>query len=121
MIDLSSIQARDPLREEHDSLIEEFLAKGGEIKQVGRIERPPPKQEAWNTTITSHPERRRAFLELEEKIAAHGKALASTGLTAEQAVRQLRKRWGSQCTISLAKVEQLAARYGYYYSEKPQS
>lgn len=115
IVDSTAIQARDPLRAEHDQLIADFLARGGQIEQLAHVERAPIRQAVWNGGITHNAENRRAFLELEKQIAEHGRALAATGLTVEQAVRQLRRRWGSQVTISAPKAEQIAARYGYAY------
>lgn len=98
MIDVASIQARDSLRAEHDQLIADFLDRGGHIEQLAHVERAPIRQAVWNGGITHNEDNRRAFLELERQIAEHGRALAATGLTVEQAVRQLRKRWVSLCS-----------------------
>ena len=116
MIDLANIQARDALRAEHDQLIEQYLAQGGQIERLAHVERAPIRQAVWNGGITPNAENRREFLELERQIAEHGRALAATGLTVEQAVRQLRKRWGNRTTISAPKAEQIAARFGYAYA-----
>lgn len=115
MIDLASIQARDKTRAQHERLIAEFLAGGGEIQVLDHVERAPIKQTEWNYAVTPNEDNRKAYLELERKIAEHDKALAATGLTVERAVRQMRKRWGPQATITCAKAEQIAARYGYAY------
>lgn len=52
MIDLANIQARDPVRQEHEQLIADFLAKGGEIQQLAHIERAPLKPVTWNGSVT---------------------------------------------------------------------
>ncbi|MDH4581424.1 hypothetical protein E8F20_05980 [Pseudomonas sp. BN415] len=115
MIDASGISIREPQRAELAQLTSAFLANGGQIERLAHVERAPIRQAVWNGGITHNAENRREFLELEQQIAEHGRTLASTGLTVEQAVRQLRKRWGDRTTITAAKAEQIAARYGYAY------
>lgn len=116
MIDTSSIQARDKYRSEHDRLIAEFLAGGGEIQVLEHIERAPIRQAEWNYTITPNENNRKEFLRMERQIAEHGRALSDIGMTAEQALKQMKKRWNGQCVLSLPKIEQLAARFGYAFS-----
>ena len=116
MIDTSSIQARDKVRAQHDKLIAEFLSQGGEIQVLEHIERAPVRQAEWNYAVTPNENNRKEFLRMERQIAEHGRALADIGLTAEQALKQMKKRWNGQCVLSLPKIEQLAARFGYAFS-----
>lgn len=117
MIDLSNIQARDKDRARHEEMVAEFLAQGGQIQVIDKPVIRPEVQGVWNGGITPKTDNRREFEELERAIAEHGRALAETGLTAEQALRQLKKKWGGRCSLSKPKIEQLGARYGYYYPD----
>lgn len=116
MIDLANIQARDKQRAQHDQLIAEFLAQGGAIQVLEHVERAPIKQPVWNGGVTQNTDSRLEFLRLERQIAEHGRALADIGLTAEQALKQMKKRWQNRCVLSVPKIEQLAARFGYAFS-----
>lgn len=116
MIDQSSIQALDPFRADIAAMTARFAAAGGSITVLSHIERAPDKPLAYNTSITRRHNARREYLALEQKIAEHGKALAATGLTSDEAARQLRQRWGIGARITAQKAEQIAAKYGYAYA-----
>lgn len=117
MIELNSIRAKDAQRADLYAQVAHHLAQGGRIQQLSVFEHTPPKPYSYNTSITRRRNTRREYLKLEAQIAAHGKALAETGLTAEQAVRQLNKRWGDKTRFNCEKATQLAARHGYAYRE----
>lgn len=117
MIDLSNIQVRDKDRARHEKMIAEFLASGGQIQVIEKPVHRPEVQGVWNGGITPKTDHRREYEELERQIAEHGRALAATGLTAEQALRQLKKKWGERCVLNKPKIEQLGARFGYYYPD----
>lgn len=116
MIDLANIQARDSQRAEHEQLIADFLARGGRIQTLEHIERAPIKPVTFNGSVTPHQQNRKEFLRVEREIAEHGRALALIGCTAEEALRQLKKRWKAHVNLTAPKLECLAARFGYAYA-----
>lgn len=116
MIDLANIQARDPQRAEHDQLIAEFLARGGQIQQLSHVEYAPIKPVTFNGSVTPHQQNRKEYLRIEREIAEHGRALALIGLSASEALRQLKARWKDRLNLTAPKLEQLAARFGYSYA-----
>lgn len=118
MHDLAMIQLRDPLRDKLNAMTQRFAEQGGRITALSHVECAPYKPLAYNTSITRRHHARREFLELEQKIAEHGKALAAMGLTPDQAARKLRERWRSTPRITSLKAEQIAAKYGYAYADQ---
>lgn len=113
---LAAIQLQAPLRAEIDQQIAQFLAAGGDIQRLSHIERAEYRPTSYNTSITRRRNVHAEFLELERKVAEHGRGLASTGLTVLEASRQLRQRWAGQMSITAPRAEQLAAKYGYVYT-----
>lgn len=117
MIDLSNIQARDKDRARHEKMIAEFLARGGEIQVIDKPVIRPEIQGVWNGGITPKTDHRREFEEMERAIADEGRALAAKGMTADQALKLLKKTFGGKAVLNKPKVEQIAARYGYFYPD----
>lgn len=115
MIDTTMIQHRQPEREELQALTEQFLQAGNTITKVSHIERAPYTRISGETPFNRRAESRREFFELERRIADHGRALASIGLTSSQAMRQIRRANRQIKGITGPRLEQIAAKYGYAY------
>lgn len=113
------IQLRDPARAHLNDAIAQFLASGGAISKLSHTERAEYKPLSFNNTATfsQAANKRRTYLALERRIAEHGKGLADIGLTSQQAYRRMRERWKDEAEISVSRVEQIAARYGYAFRE----
>lgn len=116
MIDLSNIQARDPQRAEHERLMAEFLARGGEVTVLSHVERAPLKPVTFNGSVTPHQQNRKEYLRIERQIAEEGRELAIQGHSVEEALRQMKKKWKAHLNLTAPKLECLAARFGYAYS-----
>lgn len=118
MSNQSLIKLRTSLRNELTQSIEQFLANGGVIHTVTTEEPKPkaPRSENIEVAATVRPPRRES-LKLEAKIAEAGRALAEQGLSSANAARVLNSNWGVDFPVNAITVEQLAAKYGYHYSD----
>lgn len=114
----AEIQMRDAARADLAAAVEAHLAAGGTIQRLSHCERAPTRCISYNNRVDRKSAGRREYLELERMIAEHGRALAATGLTVEQARRQMAKRWAGRAVLTAPRIEQIAARYGYAYQAK---
>lgn len=112
---IAEIQMRQPDREMLAAAVEAHLAAGGTIHQVTHTEHAPHRPISYNNRVDRKSKGRREFEEEERKLAEHAKALAETGLTAAQAMRQLRKRWNGRAVITGPRLEQIAAKFGFAF------
>lgn len=115
MIPTNAIAIRDQQRVELDSAVSQFLASGGAIQKLSHVERAPHRPISYNNRVDRKTKFRREYEELERKIAEHARAFAGIGATANQAMRQMQKRWEGQAVITAPKLEQIAAKYGFVF------
>lgn len=113
---IADIEARQADREMLADAIAQYQASGGTIHQLIHTERAPHRPISYNNRVDRKSKGRREFEEEERKLAEHAKALAETGLTAAQAMRQLRKRWTGRAVITGPRLEQIAAKYGFAFN-----
>lgn len=107
--------ARQADREAIAAAVAAFQASGGKIHRLDHTERAPHRPISYNNRVDRKSAGRREYLELERIIAEHGKALADTGLTVEQARRQMAKRWKGRAVLTAPRIEQIAAKYGFAF------
>ena len=112
---ISEIQLRQPDREALANAVAAHLAGGGRIQQLSHTERAPHRAISYNNRVDRKTKGRREFEEEERKLAEHACALAHVGLTAAQAMRQLRQRWTGRAVITTPRLEQIAAKYGFAF------
>lgn len=115
MITSNHARMRDAEREQLAQLVSQHLSQGGRIDRLTHAERAPDRPISYNRTISSKVRIRRQHEEAERKLAEHGRALAAIGLTVVQARRQLNGK--HEIALSVPKLEQIAAKYGYAYSD----
>lgn len=108
----SAIAQRDALRAQLSAAVDQYLARGGRIMQLPGCMCAPLPPAKFNSRTPKT--RRREQEQLDAKIAEHGRALAAIGLTAEQALKQMRERWKGQ-RLNIERIEQLAALHGYAF------
>lgn len=115
---IAEIQMRQPDRDAIAAAVAAHLAAGGTIHRISHCERAPHRPISYNNRVDRKSTGRREFEEEERKLAEHAKALADTGLTAAQAMRQMRKRWTGRAVINGPRLEQIAAKFGFsFYSD----
>lgn len=114
MLTFNSPQARATERAELDAMVAEHLASGGQINQLDHNEFAPYRAFSYNRAMSHKIHHRRQYEQQERKIADRGRALASIGLTVLQARKQLQRHGIAASVMTL---EQIAAKYGYAYSD----
>lgn len=113
---IAEIQARQPDRDRIAEATAAHLAKGGQITKLSHVERAPDKVLAYNNRVDRKHKGRREFEAEERKIAEHARGLADIGVTANEAMRQMRLRWEGKAVITAPRLEQIAAKYGFVFA-----
>jgi uncharacterized protein YjiS (DUF1127 family) len=113
---IAEIQMRQPDREALAAAVAAHLAAGGIVHQLSHVERAPYRPISYNNRVDRKAKGRREFEEEERKLAEHAKSLADLGLTAAQAMRQMRKRWTGRAVVTGPRLEQIAAKYGFVFA-----
>lgn len=113
---IAEIQMRQPDRETLAAAVAAHLAAGGIVHQLSHVERAPYRPISYNNRVDRKAKGRRKYEEEQQRLAEHAKSLADIGLTAPQAMRQMRKRWTGRAVITAPRLEQLAAKYGFVFA-----
>lgn len=112
---IAEILIRQAYRDWLEVATAQFVADGGKVERLSHTERAPHRPISYNNRVDRKHAGRREFEEEERKLAEHAQALAATGLTSAQAMRQMRKRWTGRAVITGPRLEQIAAKYGFVF------